>query len=197
MMNPHQFFNDRSSSASTLVPAAKRPRTVAQGIVLEPEERSLAGANRSVKLVLLSTDDEFCILARSYLQHLGFCVFTCTSTDRAERQFLERSDIDLWLVDAEALGIDAIYIATKVHDLHSDVPIVLISGMLQEASKLQRLLGQNSVSIRKPIQLPDLLATIHCALANVPAAPTRVHHGDFEYLESGRIGKLRLNHLMN
>ena len=197
MMNPFRPCNDHPSSAPTLVPATKRAGTANDAIVLDPEERSLAGVRRSVKLVLLSTDDRFCILVRSYLQHLGFCVFTCTSSDRAERQFLHRGDIDLWLVDAEALGPEAIYIAAKVHDLHAEVPIVLISGTRQEDSSFQRFLGWNSVNIRKPVQLPDLLATIHRALATVPETGMRMHHGDFEYFETEWIDKLRLNHLMN
>lgn len=196
MMNHIRSCNDRSSSASAQVPVAKRAGTAAEAIVLDPEERSLANAGRSLKFVLLSTDEAFCRLVRSYLQHLGFCVFTCTSTDRAERQFVERGDIDLWLVDADALGIEAIYIATKVHDLHSEVPIVLISGMRQRGSNIQRLLGRNSVNIKKPIQLPDLLATIHRALANVSETPARIDHG-FEYFESDWLGKLRQNYLMN
>jgi two-component system, chemotaxis family, chemotaxis protein CheY len=198
IVNKLDLIPDHSSSAQLLVSAAKRAGATSEGVALDPEERRLAGVNMSVKLVLMSTDDQFCILVRSYLQHLGFCVFTCTSSVRAERQFLERCDIDVWLVDGEALGIGALHFAARVRDLHAEVPIVLLSGVCQNGADLQWLLRQNWVSMRKPIQLPDLLATIHHALASVPRKPSMIRQrGDRGSFGSDWTNKLSQNPMMN
>ena len=99
-------------SASTAAPVLTPMRGAKnQNVVLDPDELNLAAVRRSIKCVLLSDDHQFCVLVRSYLQHLGFCVFTCSSSDRAEQQFLDRRDIDLWVVDIEALGVDAMCLA--------------------------------------------------------------------------------------
>jgi two-component system, chemotaxis family, chemotaxis protein CheY len=157
----------------------------------------LAGVNRTLKLLLFSTDDQFCAMVRSFLQHLGFSVFTCSSADRAERQFLRRCDIDLWLVDVEALGIEGLYVATKVRDLHSEVPIVLISGVHRDNS-IEHLLVRNWISVRKPIPLPDLLATIHHALSAEPGMPaTKPKHDGKDFFETSWLNRLIQIHSMN
>lgn len=198
MMNYLESAAPQSAAATTTVPAAKGPGGAANGITLDPEECGIASVSRSVKLILLSTDERFCMLVRSYLQHMGFCVFTCTSFDRAKRQFLCRNDIDLWLVDAEALTAEAINFATELRAMHSEVPIVLITESRQGASNMQRQRGQDWLSVRRPIALPDLLATIHRALANTPGIPeTSARRGGLDYFENDWMNRLSQNPLMN
>jgi DNA-binding response OmpR family regulator len=192
MLSRIQFCSNRSSSALPLVPATKRASSAGVDISLEPEDCNLAAGNRSPRLVLLSNDDRLCILVRSYLQHLGFCVFTCTSSDRAEQRLLERRDIDLWLVDVEALGMEAMYFAIKVRELDAEVPIVLISGADQNSSDIRQLILQNWIRVRKPIQLPDLLAVVHRALSKAPATPPiEREYGDLDAFEIEWMNQLR------
>jgi two-component system, chemotaxis family, chemotaxis protein CheY len=188
-------------SASTAAPVLTPMRGAKnQNVVLDPDELNLAAVRRSIKCVLLSDDHLFCVLVRSYLQHLGFCVFTCSSSDRAEQQFLDRRDIDLWVVDIEALGVDAMCLAARVRDLHAELPIVVISGVGQESAAASPFPWHEWIRIRKPIQLPDLLAVIQRALAKFPvtsqlaAGPSGC---DPEFLENDWISRLRQNHLMN
>jgi two-component system, chemotaxis family, chemotaxis protein CheY len=174
--------------------------TRSESIVLDPDELNLAGFRRSVKCVLLSDDQLFCVLVRSYLQHLGFSVFTCSSSDRAEQQFLERRDIDLWVVDFEALGADAMCLAARLRDLHAELPIVVISGAGQEGSATTPFPWHEWIRIKKPVQLPDLLAIIQRALAIFPVTPQLAAAPggcDPEPLENGWMHRLRQNHLMN
>ncbi len=168
-------------------------------MVLDPDELNLAGFRRSVKCVLLSDDHLFCVLVRSYLQHLGFSVFTCSSSDRAEQQFLERRDINLWVVDFDALGVDAMCLAARVRDFHAELPIVVISGAGQEGSATTPFPWHKWIRISKPIQLPDLLAIIQRALAAVPETlalkpPGGCHE---EPSENEWMNRRRQNHLMN
>ena len=196
-----QFLSHRLRSAAPFA-VSRSALSVDRGVNLDPEGCNLAGVNRSLKLVLLSSDDRLCILVRSYLQHLGFCVFTCAGVDRAERRFLERRDIELWLVDVETLGIEAMYLAARVREVHSEVPIILISGLEQTDSDVQRCMWQNWIRLRKPIQLPDLLAAIHRALTTVSGTSMlKKQHRNRNSFESEWMNRfLKLgthNHLLN
>lgn len=155
------------------------------GSVLEPENENLAASRRSVKLLVLSNDDQFCALMRSYLEHLGFSVFICTSADRAERSFLRNSNIDIWLVDVQALGLDAVYCAVKVRDLYPSVPIILLSEPGRGESPLQRMLSLNWTWIQKPLELQDMLALIERALSKLPE-PGGVSNKASDFLDWGR-----------
>lgn len=188
-------------SASTAAPALAPMRSRgSECVVLDPDELNLASVRRSVKCVLLSDDHLFCVLVRSYLQHLGFCVFTCSSSDRAEQQFLGRRDIDLWVVDFEALGADAMCLAARVRDLHAELPIVVISGAGQEDSAAAPFPWHEWIRLKKPIELPDLLAIIQRALAKFPVASHLevIPRGcDPDPHENDWMPRLRQNHLMN
>jgi two-component system, chemotaxis family, chemotaxis protein CheY len=190
---------ERFPSMSTLAPVLARITPGSDGVAVDPDDLNVAGVRRSVKCVLLSADHHFCALVRSYLQHLGFCVFTCSSSDRAERQFLERRDIDLWVVDVEALGVDAMYLAARVRELHTEIAIVVISEARQDATACRPFPWHGWIRIRKPIQLPDLLAVIQRALAPVPKKPNLVPPPgcDPEPFENQWMIRLRQNHLMN
>lgn len=114
----------------------------------------------------MSDDDAFCSLLKAYLQHLGFWILRCTNSDRAEALFLTRDDIDLWLIDTQALGMEGAYIAVKVRQLHPRVPIVLIAGSSANQNMLQRFFWEGWLRIEKPADLPNLLSVIQLALAD-------------------------------
>jgi DNA-binding response OmpR family regulator len=134
------------------------------------EERGTLSASRPVKLLLVSDDDVFCSLLRAYLQHLGFSLLTCSTSDRAESLFLTRNDIDLWLVDTQALGVEGAYVAVKVRELHPLVPIVLFAGSDQKQSTLQRFFWNGWIRVEKSADLGSLLAVIQRALSDPPLA---------------------------
>lgn len=191
MLNSARTFPEHSSSASSPFSISQDSISHPKSIEFESEESNLAAVKQVIKLLLLSTDGAFCILVRSYLLHLGFSVFICTSAERAESLFLERYDIDIWLIDVQSLGIEAMYFATKVHDLHPGIPIILISGAQRSESCLQRLFWQNWIQIRKPIGLLELLEKIHRVLSSTTASPkTMEQSDDWDHLEAKEITRL-------
>lgn len=132
---------------------------------LEAEDRAMLSVHRPLKLLLVSDDDSFCSLLRAYLQHVGFSLLTCSTSDRAERIFLTRDDIDLWLVDTQGLGVEGAYFAVKVRELHPAVPIVLLAGADRKQSTLQRFFWEGWIRIEKSADLGAVLAIIQRALA--------------------------------
>ena len=125
----------------------------------------MLSVHRPLKLLLVSDDDSFCSLLRAYLQHVGFSLLTCSTSDRAERIFLTRDDIDLWLVDTQGLGVEGAYFAVKVRELHPAVPIVLLAGADRKQSTLQRFFWEGWIRIEKSADLGAVLAIIQRALA--------------------------------
>jgi DNA-binding response OmpR family regulator len=137
---------------------------------LEAEDHAMLSAHRQLKLLLVSDDDAFCSLLRAYLQRLGFSLLICSTSDRAESQFLTRTDIDLWLVDTQALGVEGAYFAVKVREFHPAVPIVLFAGADRNQNMLQRFFWEDWLRIEKSADLGTLLAFIQRALSGPSGA---------------------------
>jgi len=132
------------------------------------------------QLVLLSNDTPFCSLTRSFLQHAGFAVFTCTTSDRAESLFLNRSDLQLWMIDVQALGIEAVYFATRLREQHPSMPILLILGEHRDSRTLRQFLLHGWTQLTKPVDFAKMLATIDDVLKNASqrsaATPIKPEH---------------------
>lgn len=153
--------------------------------VLEPEDEDLAILRRSIRLVVASSDEGLCRVIRSFLQHLGFTVFVCTSADRAERIFINNCSIDLWLIDVEQLGIEAMQLAFRVRDLYQDTPIVLISTLNYDDDPLLRPLCQSFIRVRKPLRLEELVAVIDHSLSTI-SCEQKTATNDFSELPGSR-----------
>lgn len=132
---------------------------------LQAEGRAMLSERQEIKLLLVSDDDAFCSLLRAYLQHLGFSLLTCSTSDRAESLFLTRTDINLWLVDTQALGVEGAYFAVKVRELHPAVPIVVFAGADRHQNMLQRFFWDGWTRVEKSADFGTLLAIIQRALA--------------------------------
>lgn len=131
----------------------------------DPKAQGPSLEKRSLKIVIVSDDRYFCGLVRSYLESAGLCAFVCTTSERAENLFLSRCGIDLWIIDVQVLGIEAVYVATRVSELSPEVPLLVIDGPRQDQVPLRALLPGGWVLLKKPVELPDLLANVHRMLA--------------------------------
>lgn len=109
----------------------------------DPEENAVLSPKRPLKLVLLSDDHAFCSLLKAYLQHLGFFILTCTNSDHAEALFLTRDNIDLWLIDAQALGNGGCLFCPKGAPFPPRCPIVLIAGKPHNQNMLNGSSGKD------------------------------------------------------
>lgn len=86
-------------------------------------------ARRKCKLLLV--DDEELILEQlsSDLEEAGFAVVTATTSLDAHRLLEAEGDIDLIVTDIRMPGqVDGLLFSQVVHDMHPDLPIIVISG---------------------------------------------------------------------
>ena len=116
---------------------------------------------RSQNVLMLSNDVSFCKLLRSYLEHSGISVFHCTAADRAESLLANNVRLDLWMIDVEDLGIDAVYIATRVRECRPDAPVLVLEGDRPDRELLERFMCEEWARVGKLSSLPKLLAAVH------------------------------------
>lgn len=190
-MQSSHFLPASSSSFSP----SRRDRSIRSQVHLLPPanfECTLAAPDPAAKeddlglikpylpIVVLSNDTRFCSLTRAFLQHAGFCVFTCTTSDRAGSLFLGRSDIQLWIIDVQALGVEAAYFATRVREEHPSMPVVLMLGENRDKNSLRQFLLHGWIQLTKPVDLSTLLTTINDQLTNVcgRSLPKSFHSDD-------------------
>ena len=157
----------------------------------EPEEKNLIAIRRTVKVVLLSLDDPFCSLVRSYLQQMGLSVFVCSSAERATSEFLNRRDIDIWLIDVQSLGIEAMYFALTLRDVHPEAPTILLSGWQDNERSVWHLISTNWPLVRKPVKLSELLDAIRQQLSRTPSAPQAEARANWKLFDSVEFSSLK------
>jgi len=116
-------------------------------------------------VLLVSEDRQLCSMVRSFLEHAGLCVFVCSSVERAENTFLPRHDIDMWIIDADSLGALGLYLAVRLRDFLSDLPILLLTGEELNQSVLLKLVHNAWLRLEKPLSPTNLLAAVHGALS--------------------------------
>ncbi len=109
---------------------------------------------------MLSNDTSFCKLVRSYLEHVSIGVLSCTAVDRAECFMRQRTGIDLWVIDVEAIGIEGLYIATRLDECRPEMPILVLEGDRPDNELLAKFLSDDWARIDKRVPLPRLLSTV-------------------------------------
>jgi CheY-like chemotaxis protein len=130
---------------------------------LNPDSQSSTPSlvDHSQRVLIVSGDNYFCSLVRSYLESSGLHVCTCSTPDRAETTFLNRCEIDLALIDVQSLGVGAVFFAMHFRESRPEVPLLIIEGARPDELVLKDFLFDSWTTVRKPVELPDLLATIH------------------------------------
>lgn len=161
-VNESSFISGNAPHLDLNLPAGSRAIKEPES---DPEAQQPGLTKRVLKIVIVSDDRYFCGLVRSYLESAGLSVFVCTTSERAENLFLSRSGIDLWIIDVQALGLEAVYIATRVSELNPEVPLLVIDGPRHDQVSLRSLLPGGWILLKKPVELPDLLANVHRMLA--------------------------------
>jgi DNA-binding response OmpR family regulator len=115
---------------------------------------------RSQNVLMLSTDLSFSKLVRSYLEHSSIAVLHCTAAGRAESFLANRVRTDLWMIDVEDLGIDALYIATRVRECRPEAPVLILEGDRPDRELLERFMFEEWARIAKQSPLTKLFAAV-------------------------------------
>lgn len=147
--------------------------------------RETAAAPATVLFV--SDDDYFRSTMLAYLEHVGYQVRSCADAARVPELFFHGSgnpsgsgasfcfDVDLLLIDVDALGAPGLRMAAELTSFDPDLPVIAIAAphALQMNGLAGSVRGWKYVS--KPVLLPELLELIRAALE--PQARTDAEAG--------------------
>jgi two-component system, chemotaxis family, chemotaxis protein CheY len=115
-------------------------------------------------ILLVDDDPDIRSLARTFLVHEGYRVFTSGDAERATHVFRSASEIDLLIVDLYLPERSGMELAKDLKALRQDLPILMISGGLLDPALRDQLQEQGWRFLAKPFSLPELLATVHLIL---------------------------------
>ena len=115
-------------------------------------------------ILLVDDDPDIRSLARTFLVHEGYRVFTSGDAERATHVFRSASEIDLLIVDLYLPERSGMELAKDLKSLRQDLPILMISGGFLDPALRDQLQEQGWRFLAKPFSLPELLATVHLIL---------------------------------
>jgi DNA-binding NtrC family response regulator len=137
------------------------------GFEIAPSRGGLQELSPSA-ILLVDDDPDVRSLARTFLEHEGYSVFSSGDAERAVQIFRSVPQIDLLVTDLYMPGRSGMDLGQELKAMRRDLPVLLISGGVvgEQMVKMQQD-GWSFLS--KPFRLPELLATVHRILAPVEA----------------------------
>jgi two-component system, chemotaxis family, chemotaxis protein CheY len=119
-------------------------------------------------ILLVDDDPDIRSLTRTFLEHEGYGVFSSSDAERAAQIFRSVPQIDLLVTDLYMPGRSGLELARELKALRSELPVLMISGMVDVAQE-RRLKDEGWSFLAKPFRLPELLSTVHRILAPAEA----------------------------
>lgn len=111
-------------------------------------------------ILLLSNDDYLRPMIRAYLEHVGFAVISCTDALRASSIASNTEHLGLMLIDLDSSGAEALQVAFELQTVREGMPAVILSASGLTNDETDILDRHAWKLLRKPLQLPELLAVI-------------------------------------
>ena len=121
-------------------------------------------------ILLVDDDPDIRSLARTFLVHEGYRVFTSGDAERAINVFRSSSEIDLLIIDLYLPERSGMQLAKDLKALRQNLPILMISGGFLDPELRDQLQDQGWRFLAKPFSLPELLASVHVILDEFMAA---------------------------
>jgi len=140
------------------------PRTDKPVIQIPFETRKpAAGGNQT--LLVVEDDPDVRQAVATYLPTLGYTVLAAFPSDALHLAKQHAGAIDLLITDVVMPGISGPELAKKVRALQPGLPILYMSGHIDDAVTRHGVLESKSPFLQKPFNLSELAAAIREALA--------------------------------
>jgi two-component system, chemotaxis family, chemotaxis protein CheY len=112
-------------------------------------------------ILVVEDDPDMRSLIRTFLEHIGYRVYTSGNADRATQLFRSSPHIDLLITDLYMPGRSGLQLAHDLKAMREDLPILMISGGYLDPLQTALLKQQGWSFLAKPFLLPDLLSTVN------------------------------------
>ena len=120
-----------------------------------------AGVEGSGTILLVKDDPHVRGLARHVLGRAGYTVVEAADGEEAKRAFQSAPDsFDLLLTDVVMPNVGGAELAEYVVAARPDLPVVFMSGFVDDAEAGDYIAKHNAEFLQKPWQVADLLATV-------------------------------------
>ncbi len=138
---------------------------------VEPLDVAVVSASGTDVRHVLYVDDYKAMreLVSEYLPDAGFRV-SCFEGGQDALQFLESGwfDCDAIVCDYKLMGMSGIDLLKKVRQLHPGLPVIIISGYVDEALRSSALAGGAALVVSKTNDLNDLCQALRQVLTTTP-----------------------------
>lgn len=141
---------------------------------MEQTEKKLETQARATEILVVEDDEEICMLLEEYLADHGFQVRCVHDGTSGIRRF-ERGSFDLILLDVMLPGVSGLEVLDRIRRT-SQVPVVLLTALGEEADRVKGLDRGADDYMVKPFSPRELLARIQSLLrrsglrGNLPAS---------------------------
>jgi two-component system OmpR family response regulator len=119
-------------------------------------------------VLVVDDDAAVCALVKEYLSQNDFRV-TAVATGNQMMEVLASEAIDLIILDLRLRGEDGLHLAQKLRE-SSKIPIIIVSGRLDEADRVMGLEFGADDYVTKPFSPRELLARIRAVIRRYHAA---------------------------
>jgi DNA-binding response OmpR family regulator len=124
------------------------------------------------RILAVEDDPDLLRLIRRELEEVGFTVWACGSAEEALDVIGRRGLPHLALVDILLPGLDGMALARRLHEW-SDLPIVMLTSVNEEATVVHAIEGFAEDYIRKPFNPREMVARVERVVRRI---------GDFAYV---------------
>ena len=131
----------------------------------------------SIRVLIVEDNEVFRRPLQRTLEAAGYEVVAVPSGEDA-LDVLDRSTVDVLLTDHRLPGMDGVQLITRVKAIHPALAVIVMTayGTTESAVEARRH-GADDYLV-KPFEMPDLLRTLHRALAQQKSAARTTSSGE-------------------
>lgn len=111
--------------------------------------------------ILLTDDNQHGLAARrSVLEEAGYLVTACSDPHCALEEF-RNSTFDLLVTDYRMPGMNGVELIRRIRDLKPDVPVILVSGVVEVLGLNERNTGADVVIAKSATEISHLVRAVN------------------------------------
>lgn len=131
-----------------------------------PEPATPPAGTTAVRILYVDDEPALREIGRRRLEAAGHAVVVAASAEEALRAFeTDPTAVDLVITDLTMPGMTGMDLATRIHAARPDVPLILLTGYLQEFSASDLAAAGVRTVLHKPVSAGVLRETIHAIFA--------------------------------
>ena len=127
-----------------------------------------APAHPGATILLVDDNVHGLIARRTVLEELGYRVRTCVSGAEA-LELLAQQTVDLVITDFRMPNMDGVELITRMRQLRSDLPIILLSGFVEPLGLTEKSTGADVVLSKSAGEVNLLVRSVRRLLNRQPS----------------------------